>query len=172
MNKMDYLFHACCSMRPTQGAGDRGEGRGKYPSVPTVHRERQVPESPSESSRLFFFFKDFLKFLFTFRKRGREGEREGKKHQCVVASHTPPTGDLACNPGLCPDWESNQWPFGSQPTLNPLSCTSQDNFILESEFFISRLFILYGFCFFVEIFFIHYKQIFHYLLECNFLQLL
>ena len=25
-----------------------------------------------------------------------------------------PTGDLACNPGTCPDWESNQWPFGSQ----------------------------------------------------------
>ena len=35
------------------------------------------------------------------------GEREGEKHQCVVASHTPPTGDLAGNPGLCPDWEPN-----------------------------------------------------------------
>ena len=23
-------------------------------------------------------------------------------------SHTPPTGDLAHNPGMCPDWESNQ----------------------------------------------------------------
>ena len=39
---------------------------------------------------------------------GREGEKEGQKHQCVVASQTPPTGDLACNPGMCPDWESNQ----------------------------------------------------------------
>ena len=26
----------------------------------------------------------------------------------------PPTGDLACNPGMCPDWELNQWPFSSQ----------------------------------------------------------
>ena len=26
----------------------------------------------------------------------------------------PPTGGLACNPGMCPDWESNQRPFGSQ----------------------------------------------------------
>ena len=26
----------------------------------------------------------------------------------------PPAGDLAWNPGKCPDWESNQWPFGSQ----------------------------------------------------------
>ena len=49
----------------------------------------------------------FLRFyLFTF--------REGKKHQCVVASHATPTGDLARNLGMCTDWESNQWPFGSQ----------------------------------------------------------
>ena len=44
----------------------------------------------------------------------REGEREGEKHQCVVASHEPPTGDLAQNPGMYPDWELNQWPFGLQ----------------------------------------------------------
>ena len=25
-----------------------------------------------------------------------------------------PTGDLAHNPGMCPDWELNQWPFGFQ----------------------------------------------------------
>ena len=42
------------------------------------------------------------------------GKREGEKHQCVVASCTPPTGDMACNPGMCPDWESNQRPLGSQ----------------------------------------------------------
>ena len=49
-----------------------------------------------------------LKILFIFRERGREEERAGEKHQCVVASHVPPTGDLAHNPGMCPDWESNQ----------------------------------------------------------------
>ena len=32
----------------------------------------------------------------------------------MVASHTPPTGDLAHNPDLCPDWELNQRPFGLQ----------------------------------------------------------
>ena len=32
----------------------------------------------------------------------------------MVAFRTPPTGDLACNPGMCPDWESNWRPFGSQ----------------------------------------------------------
>ena len=30
------------------------------------------------------------------------------------ASHTPPTGDLSYNPGMCPDWESNRQPFGLQ----------------------------------------------------------
>ena len=56
----------------------------------------------------------FLKILFIFRERGREGEREGEEHQCVVASCMPPTGALAHIPGMCPDWESNLWPFGSQ----------------------------------------------------------
>ena len=32
----------------------------------------------------------------------------------LVASHTPPTRDLACNPAMCPDLESNWLPFGSQ----------------------------------------------------------
>ena len=31
-----------------------------------------------------------------------------------AASSTPPTGDVAPNPGMCPDWESNLWSFGSQ----------------------------------------------------------
>ena len=55
-----------------------------------------------------FFKKYFLKkFICLFLERGREREKEEEKHQCVVASHTPPTGDLACNPGRYPDWELN-----------------------------------------------------------------
>ena len=42
---------------------------------------------------------------------------EGEKHQCVVASRVPPIGDLAHNPGLCPDWESNWRLFGSQACI-------------------------------------------------------
>ena len=57
------------------------------------------------------FFKDFI---YLFLERGREREREEEKHQCVVASCAHPTGDLAHNPGMCPDWESNLRPFGSQ----------------------------------------------------------
>ena len=57
-------------------------------------------------SVLWQFF--FLKILFIFR------EGKGEIHQCVVAYSTPCTGDLAHNPGMCLDWESNQQPFGSQ----------------------------------------------------------
>ena len=48
-------------------------------------------------------------YLFLERGEGKEKERE-RKHQCVVASREPLTGDLACNSGMCPDWESNQQP--------------------------------------------------------------
>ena len=62
----------------------------------------------------FFFLTILFIYLLVCLEKGREGEREGEKHQCVVAPHAPPTGDLARNPGMCPDWESNQQPFGSQ----------------------------------------------------------
>ena len=52
-----------------------------------------------------YFFRFFKK---NFIERGKEGDREGLKHQCVVASHMAPTGDLAHHPVMCPDWESNQ----------------------------------------------------------------
>ena len=71
---------------------------------------------------LLFVFKIFI---YLFLERGMEGEWEEEKYQCVVASHVAPTRDLAHNPGICPDNESNLRPFGSQPTLNPLSYTSQ-----------------------------------------------
>ena len=62
---------------------------------------------------LFFSFLFFLRFLFIyFQRKGREGEREGEK--CAAASCVPPAGDLTCNPGMGPVWESNHRPFGSQ----------------------------------------------------------
>ena len=54
----------------------------------------------------------FFKILFIFPQRG-EG-RERRKHQCVVVSHATSTRDLVRNPGICPDWESDQPPFGLQ----------------------------------------------------------
>ena len=58
-------------------------------------------EALLEAQRILFFF---FKILFIFRERGRERQREGEKHQCVVASCAPPTGDLACNPGMSIHW--------------------------------------------------------------------
>ena len=46
-----------------------------------------------------------------------------EKHP-LVASHRPPAGDLTCNPGMCPGWESNRRPFSSQAGTQPLSHTS------------------------------------------------
>ena len=48
-----------------------------------------------------------------------EGERQGKKHQYVVASHVPTTWDWAYNPGMCPDWVLNWRPFASQAGAQP-----------------------------------------------------
>ena len=70
----------------------------------------------------------FSKILFIyFLEKGKKGEREREreKHQCVVASHMPPFGDLAFNPGMCPDWESNCDPLVRRLPLNPLSHPSQ-----------------------------------------------
>ena len=55
-----------------------------------------------------------LKILFIYFQREGKGGREGEKHQCVVASRAPSVGDMARNPGMCPDWESNWQSFDSQ----------------------------------------------------------
>ena len=64
-----------------------------------------------------FFQKNLKRFyLFIFRDKGKEGERQGEKHvqDQSVASHTPPTGDLASNTGMCSDRESNLEPSSLQ----------------------------------------------------------
>ena len=56
----------------------------------------------------------FLKILFIYVKEGegrRKRGRETSMYGCLLLTLT---GDLACNPGMCPDWELNQQPFGSQ----------------------------------------------------------
>ena len=72
--------------------------------------------------------KDFV-YLILQREEEREEGREKyinvqEKHRWV-ASYTPPTRELAHNPGMCPDQESKWWPFSLQMTPNPLSHTSQ-----------------------------------------------
>ena len=70
---------------------------------------------------------NFLKiFIYLILERGREGENEEEKHQCVVVSHAPLTGDLAHSSGMFPRLGIEPvtlWLAGQ--ALNPLSCTSQ-----------------------------------------------
>ena len=51
------------------------------------------------------FLKYFI-YLLSERGEGRDKERE-RNINVWLSSHMPPTGDLARNPGTCPDWESN-----------------------------------------------------------------
>ena len=69
--------------------------------------------------------KKYSDFFFFFTERRREGERQGEKHPSVVVSHPSPTGNLACNLGMCPNWELNCDPLVCRLALNPLSHTSQ-----------------------------------------------
>ena len=69
---------------------------------------------------LLFYRKkiDFLKgFIYLFleleRKGGRKRENVREIHRSV-ASSTPPTRDLACKPGMGPDWELNWQPLSLQ----------------------------------------------------------
>ena len=83
-----------------------------------LNQEKLLKKTPKTSTYRHILFqlqktkdnvKTFLKkilFIYFLRQK-KGGEREGEKHQCVVASHVPLTEDLACNPGLCPDWELN-----------------------------------------------------------------
>ena len=66
---------------------------------------------------------EFYFILFIYSQREGKGGREAEKHLCVVVSHVPPTGDLARNPGMCPDLGWNQRPFGSWADTQPTETT-------------------------------------------------
>ena len=69
------------------------------------------PQAQVEGRNLLFilFFKKRF-YLCLERGEGREKDRERNiyVHEISVASRTPPMGDSAHNPGMCPDWESNR----------------------------------------------------------------
>ena len=82
--------------------------------TPESRTARDALALPTPARPLCVSLFSFEDFIYLFRQRGREGEREGEKHQCVAASCMSSTGGLARSPGVCPHWESNQRPFGSQ----------------------------------------------------------
>ena len=117
-----FIFHRCCffllmNLSRSKGLHSRSLGTppNNVPDFRTTshshhsdinHWEVATEDWPLPNQCLFFF----LKTLFIFRERGREGERKGEKHQCVVACCMSSTGALASNP----DRESNWQPFASQ----------------------------------------------------------
>ena len=97
----------------------------------------------------YIFFKiqvSFLKILLTYFQREGKGRRERnmevwEKH-LSVASLTSPTGDLAHNPGMCPDWELNQRPFGSQASAQSTE-PHQPGLLLYFFLFVIKVFPLF-----------------------------
>ncbi|KAF6125283.1 hypothetical protein HJG60_009802 [Phyllostomus discolor] len=60
--------------------------------------------------KYIYIFRGVFQY-FVFRDRV---VRERERNINVWLSCAPPNGDLAHNPGVCPDWELNWQPFGSQ----------------------------------------------------------
>ena len=77
-------------------------GKTKWYTIRVIHTRgdggwsawQMVKMDGNEWIQRFFSFKDFI-YLLLDRGEGREKEKE--KHQCVVASHTPPTCALTGN---------------------------------------------------------------------------
>ena len=58
-------------------------------------------------------------------ERGREGEREGEKHQSAVASHVPLLGTWPATQACALTGNGTGVPLVCRPALNPLSRISQ-----------------------------------------------
>ena len=89
---------------------------------------------------------DFL-FVCLFRFREGKGEREGEKHQCVVASRTPRTGDLAHDTGMCPTLgvePATLWFTGWHSTTEPHQ-SGLESYCLSD--FVMVICLLYRICF-------------------------
>ena len=77
-------------------------------------------------SKEIFIYYYYLKILFILEGKGEKNQcvRE-TSISCLLYSRPPTTGDLACSPGMCPDWELNWWPLGSQVGAQATNHTSQ-----------------------------------------------
>ena len=86
-----------------------------------------------------FFSVSFLRsYLLIFKERGREGEREGEKHQCVVASHAPSLGTWPTTQVCALTGNQASDLLVRRLVLNPLSHTSQGSFL-----FLIKMYMFY-----------------------------
>ena len=65
---------------------------------------------------MLYFLKTILFTYLFILERGEGKEKEREKHQWEVSYHVPMTGDLACNPGTCPDWDRTGDPLAQART--------------------------------------------------------
>ena len=90
----------------------------------------------------------FLDLFIYFYREGKGGRKRGRETSMfllhdvslamfLVASCMPPTGALACNPGMRPDWELNHQPFASKASTQSIQPHQP-----ELEFYIMCLFNL------------------------------
>ena len=91
-----------------------------------------------------FYFKDFI---YLSLERGGEKERE-RNINVWLPFTCPPTEDLACNPGICPDWELNQRPFGSQASTQSTEPHQPELFVFLI-YFLNFSVAVYIQCYFV-----------------------
>ena len=81
-------------------------------------------------------------FMYLFLERGREGEREGEKYHCVVASPTPSTGDLAATQACALTGNQTSDPLVCSQVLSPPRHTSQSRELTFCKTFLSVFLIL------------------------------
>ena len=75
----------------------------------------QPTEPPSQGRINILFYLFITDFICIFFDRGEGREEERERNIDVWLPFTYPVlGNLACNPGMCHDWESNQQPCGLQ----------------------------------------------------------
>ena len=93
--------------------------------------------SPGHLGSLSLSLSLFLPSFLSFTERRREGEREGEKHQCVVASCTPPLPLAHPQLGTRPTTQAcaltgnrTNNPLVRRLAFNPLSHTSQGQEVL------------------------------------------
>ena len=69
-----------------------------------------------------YFFKDFI---YLFLERGKGGRKRGRETSVWERNINQlpfvctRTRDQTCSPGMCPDWELNQWHFALQDNAHP-----------------------------------------------------
>ena len=91
----------------------------------TFHFAEDTQPTEPQWSGLKGIFLNILFYFIYFERGGKRGRKRERNISVWLPLTWPPLGTWPATQACCPDWESNQQPFGLQPTLNPLSNTSQ-----------------------------------------------